>query len=126
MKSHQVLHPSGNQSIVSVDENGLVTAHKHGSAVISATVDGVKKICSIEVKSPVIKLNHSSLKLKPGETKTLTASVSSGNAPTWTSKKTSIATINQKGVVKAKKAGTTIITASEDGASASCTVTVTK
>ena len=73
-----------------------------------------------------IKLNHSSLKLKPGETKTLTASVSSGNAPTWTSKKTSIATINQKGVVKAKKAGTTIITASEDGASASCTVTVTK
>lgn len=117
---------SNKQSIVSVDENGLVTAHKHGSAVISATVDGVKKICSIEVKSPVIKLNHSSLKLKPGETKTLTASVSSGNAPTWTSKKTSIATINQKGVVKAKKAGTTIITASEDGASASCTVTVTK
>ena len=117
---------SNKTSIACVDENGCVTAKKHGSAIISATVDGIKKFCTVEVKSPVIKLNHYSLKLKTGEKATLIATVSSGNTPEWRSKKSSIASVSSKGIIKAKKAGTTIITASEDGTSASCIITVTK
>lgn len=117
---------SNKTSIACVDENGCVTAKKHGNAIISATVDGIKKFCTVEVKSPVIKLNYSSMKLKAGEKITLAATVSSGNTPTWSSKKSSIASVSSTGIIKAKKAGTTIITASEDGASASCVITVTK
>lgn len=112
-------------SVATVDENGLVTAIKHGTAIISATVDGVKKTCEVTVKPPVIKLNKKSITLKAGEITTLEANVSSGNAPKWTSKKTSVATVDQKGVIKAKKAGESIITVSEDGAQAICVVTVT-
>lgn len=112
-------------SVATIDENGCVTAVKHGTAIISATVDGIKKICEVTVKPPVIKLNKTSVTLKAGEKITLEATVSSGNTPKWISKKTSIATVDQKGVIKAKKAGEAIITVSEDGTQAICIVTVT-
>ena len=107
-----------------IDENGYVTALKHGTALITATVDGIKKICEVTVKPPVIKLSKTSVTLKPGDEITLVANVSSGNTPKWISKKTSVAAVSQKGIIRAKKAGTAIITVSEDGAKAICTVTV--
>lgn len=112
-------------SIATVDDNGCVTAVKHGTAIISATVDGIKKTCEVTVKPPVIKLSKTSITLKTGEKFTLEANVSSNNIPQWVSKKTSVATVDQKGIIKAKKAGQTIITVSEDGAQAFCSVTVT-
>lgn len=113
-------------SVAIVDENGIITAVKHGTALITATVDGIKKICEVTVKPPVIKLSKTSVTLKPGEKSALKATVSSGNTPLWISKKKSIATVEQNGVIKAKKAGTAIIIVTEDGAQAICTVTVTK
>lgn len=113
-------------SVATVDENGCVYALKHGTAIISATVDGIKKMCEVTVNSPVIKLSKTHITLKPGEKTVLEANVSSGNLPKWVSKKTSVATVNEKGVIKAKKAGETIIIVSEDGTQAFCTVTVTK
>ena len=115
---------SNRTSVANVDENGYVTALKHGTALITATVDGIKKICEVTVKPPVIKLSKTSVTLKPGDEITLVANVSSGNTPKWISKKTSIASVSQKGIIRAKKAGTAIITVSEDGAKAICTVTV--
>ncbi len=115
---------SNRTSVANVDENGYVTALKHGTALITATVDGIKKICEVTVKPPVIKLSKTSVTLKPGDEITLVANVSSGNTPKWISKKTSVAAVSQKGIIRAKKAGTAIITVSEDGAKAICTVTV--
>ena len=115
---------SNRTSVANVDENGYVTALKHGTALITATVDGIKKICEVTVKPPVIKLSKTSVTLKPGDEITLVANVSSGNTPKWISKKTSVAAVSQKGIIRAKKAGTAIINVSEDGAKAICTVTV--
>ena len=44
--------------------------------------------------------------------------------PTWTSSNTSVATIDSRGILTAKSAGVTTITASENGNSARCTFTV--
>ena len=56
---------SNRTSVANVDENGYVTALKHGTALITATVDGIKKICEVTVKPPVIKLSKTSVTLKP-------------------------------------------------------------
>lgn len=76
-----------------------------------------------------VTLNRSSVTLTKGNRCTLSATVSPSNASnkkiTWSSSNRSIATVNSKGVVVAKKAGTATITAkSNNGKRASCKVTV--
>lgn len=80
-----------------------------------------------------IKLNHTSISIKEGKKSVIKATIkygkdtSSKNEPyIWTSKNTSIATVNSKGKVKAIKAGKTyIICRSESGAvKARCKVIV--
>ncbi|MEI3340620.1 MAG: Ig-like domain-containing protein [Eubacterium sp.] len=41
---------SSHPSIVSVDEFGVITAKKAGSATVTASVDGVRATCKITVK----------------------------------------------------------------------------
>ena len=63
----------------------------------------------------------------PAKTIKLTATVEgSANAVTWTSSDRSVATVNAKGKVTMRGFGTCAITASVDGISASCRVTVKK
>jgi len=50
--------------VVLVDNSGTITAIKHGTAIITAKVDGTIKICEVIVKSPTIKLNKYELSLK--------------------------------------------------------------
>ena len=116
---------SNKKSVASVDESGNVTANKHGTAIIRATVDGVTKTCEVTVKSPTIKLSRSSISLKPMQSAVLTAKVSSGNQPVFKSSKQSVASVTQSGKITAKKAGNTVITVTEDGASAICFIQVT-
>lgn len=115
---------SSKKSIAVVDENGLVTAVKHGTSAITAAVDGVKKECIVTVKSPVIRLSKTTVTLKAGEQFQLSAVVSSGISPEWSSSKSSIAEIDQTGMITAKKKGTALIRAKEDGTTVSCAITV--
>lgn len=115
---------SNKPSVASVTENGTVLALKHGTATITATVDGVKKTCNVTVKIPSITLNKSSVTLRAGEQFTLTANVSSGNPPLWSSSKSSIATVDDTGIITAHKKGAALIRAKEDGATAECIVLV--
>lgn len=117
---------SSAKSVATVSDNGVVTAVKHGTATITVKADGVSKTCKVTVKSPTIKLSASKLSIKKGKKKTLTATVSSGNTPTWSSSNSAVASVSAKGVVTAKKKGTATITVKEDGSSAKCKVTVTK
>ena len=78
-----------------------------------------------------ITFSQTSLSLTTGNSQTLTATVLPSNATnnnlTWTSSNASIATVDQTGVVTAKRSGTCTITAKAvDGSdvSASCVVTV--
>ncbi|MDE6017468.1 MAG: Ig-like domain-containing protein, partial [Muribaculaceae bacterium] len=81
------------------------------------------------VKTPVtsVSLGEDTLSLTEGENATLTATVAPENATfkdvTWTSDNEAVATVKD-GVVTAVAAGSATITATADGQSATCTVTV--
>ncbi len=121
----RVTWKSRKSSVASVNTRGVVTAKKHGTAKIRATVDGVTKECEITVKSPTIRLNRTSATVKKGKTLTLKATVSSGNTPVWRSSRSSVAAVNSKGIVTAKKKGSCYITVSEDGTKEKCHIQVT-
>ncbi len=115
---------SSKKSVASVDENGLVTAYKHGVTIIRATVDGITRNCEITVASPEITLAADTFTVKAGKSIKIGMTCSSGNAPVWKSSKKSVATVDQNGRVKAKKAGSTTITVTEDGTKETCVVRV--
>lgn len=115
---------SRRRSVATVDEDGLVTARKHGTTVITAKIDGVTKSCDVTVEPPDIELSADEITLKKGGSRTLTARVSSGIRPTWKSSKKSVASVDKSGKVTAKKKGVCTIYASEDGTKERCRVVV--
>lgn len=87
----------------------------------------ISKLEPVEVTS--IQLNKSKKSLNIGETFTLTATLKPNDATnksvTWSSSDTSVATVDENGVVTAVSEGTaTITTTASNGVKASCTVTV--
>ena len=74
-----------------------------------------------------IKLNKTKLTIYKGKTATLKAKVTGSSSKVkWKSSNSSIAAVNSKGKITAKKAGTCKITATANGKSATCTVTIKK
>ena len=131
---------SSNSKIASVSKRGKVIGKKTGKAKITATVNKRNYNCTVIVKAARkvtkvtnVKLNKKNITLKAGKVYTLKASVSPSKASNktlvWKSSNNSIASVNSKGVVSAKEAGTVTITATaKDGSKkkASCKVTVKK
>lgn len=126
---------SSNNSVATVDSNGVVTSKNSGSTIITATThNGLKTEFFIEVETSVtnITLNSNEINLNPGGTFKLDATVNPSNASNknikWISANESIATVDQSGNVAADVAGTTYISAvSADGkVIATCTVNVSK
>lgn len=115
---------STRKSIAYVNENGSVTAVKHGTTEITATVDGVTARCNVTVKQPKVKLSKTEVTLKKGTSLRITADVSSGNSPRWSSSNTAVATVSN-GMVTTHAKGKATIYASEDGIKAKCSVKVT-
>lgn len=111
---------SSNPSVAQVDSNGMVVAKGVGETTITAiSLNGKKASCKVNVNPnssiPTgIKINHTGTEeLDVGENLTLKATLTPSTATdtlTWTSSKTSVATVNSMGKVTAKSAGTTIIT----------------
>ena len=110
--------------MASVDENGLVTAVKHGSAKITATADGVSKSCTVTVKQPKIKLSASELSLTAGQSYRLYATVSSGNPAEWSTSNGNILSVSPDGTIRALKKGRAYVYAREDGIKVKCNVIV--
>ncbi len=126
---------SSRKAVASVDQNGLVTAIKKGTAVITARAGNKKFTCKVTVKQPVtsVKLSKSEICLKKGKSYTLKASARPKSANNrslkWTSSNKKVAKVNSKGNVSAVGVGTAVISAvSRDGTKikAKCTVYVTK
>ena len=128
---------SDKTDIATVDENGKVTAVKAGVAKITVTTEDGKKTasCTITVKEDKVavtgvKLNSTSLSLTEGDSYQLKATISPADATNqnvkWESSDSSVADVDQNGLVGALKEGTAIITVTtEDGnKKAHCVVTV--
>lgn len=116
---------SSKSSVASVNENGLITAKKPGTATITAKANQTITTCKVTVKYPTITLSKSYLTMFRKNTVRLTASVSSDITPKWKSNKKSVATVDQKGNVTAIKHGIAVISVTVDGVTKSCEVTVT-
>lgn len=82
-----------------------------------------------DVKVTGLALNKTSVELEVDGTERLIVTKTPADATTavvWKSSVDSVATVNSSGIVTALKPGSTVITASADGISATCTVTVLK
>lgn len=115
---------SGDSKVASVNTYGKITAKGAGSTVITAKIKNGEASCKIKVKKTAITLNSKSLTLENGSTAQLTAEVSTKHPVKWKSAKKSIASVDEDGMILAKKPGTTEITASADGTTVSCKVKV--
>lgn len=122
---------SSDPSVVSVDQNGRVSALAGGDAVITAQAGNCKASCSVSVTVPVsgIALNQNSLVLAPDETATLTAILSPEDVTAvtivWSSSDVQIVTVDENGNVKAVGSGNAVITAQAGSCKATCSVLVT-
>ena len=125
---------SGSPSIATVDaQSGRIDAIAVGTTVITVITDDGKKTAECKVKvNPVevssISLSKNELTLDRGKTEVLTATISPDNATdktvTWSSSNSSIATVDQNGLVTAIQKGTATITAKCGGKTDQCSVTV--
>jgi uncharacterized protein YjdB len=129
---------SSDESVATVDETGLVTAHKVGNATITvATTDGshLTATCALTVTPQVVTgltISSETASIVVDKTLQLTATIAPENATTkaltWSSSDESVATVDETGLVTAHKVGTATITvATTDGSNltANCALTVT-
>ena len=129
---------SSNTSVATVGSNGVVTGVGKGTATITAkygetTLTGTVTVTPAYTYELV--LNRTSMSMAKGATGTIVAtyktyadgtlesSTNVTSAATWSSGNTSVATVSG-GTVTGKGAGTATITATYNGKSATCSVTV--
>lgn len=124
--SGKVRWRSANRKVATVTQKGFVRAQRHGETVIEAIVDGIVLSCEVAVLVPEIRISPEELTLHVGQRYMLDYQVSSLVAPRIRSSKTSVAKVNQVGMVTARRRGTAIISFSEDGARETCIVHVVK
>ena len=134
---------SSNENVAMVTDEGFVLALAEGTSdIIAEAVDGsgIKAVCKItvekkpssDVKLSLIEFVNSAVTIEQGKSVLLGVNYYPENATNkqlaWTSARTGVATVDDKGVVTAVGEGKSIITAkSTDGTdlSINCVVTVT-
>lgn len=127
----------GDETVATVDADGMVTAKKVGETTVTVTADGGKTAsCKVTVVDRIavtgVFLDKGEVKLKVGEVQVLKAAVKPLNATnrnvSWASGDKAIATVDENGKVTARAEGQTTITVTteEGGKTASCKVIVEK
>ena len=110
---------SSSKKVATVDQNGVVTPVKEGTATITVkTANGKKDTVKVKIVDPnkvsSIKLDKTGTqKMKVGDTMQISCKIAPATAQTtltWKSSKTSVATVNDEGLVTAVGKGTATIT----------------
>ncbi len=127
-------YSTSNKKIATITNNGVITGKKNGKAKITVTTKDKKKKCVITLKVvkkvavKEVKLDYTSVDLKVGESKSVTATVLPLTATDqniiFISQNEAVATVSGTGEIKAVGAGSTTVTACADGKSSSLVVTV--
>ena len=125
---------SSDETVATVDAEGVVTAVAEGTATVTATCGAVSATCTVTVEKaakPVeVIILPAEVEVKVGETVTLEVVVKNpladDNNIVWASSNDAVAAVDAKGVVTAVAEGTATVTATYAGVSATCTVTVTE
>ncbi len=126
-----VIWRSSEDSVATV-KNGTVTAVSKGTATITATAGGKSSVCSVtvngkKIEAEGVKLNKNLLYMQIGDIENLTATVSPANATekdvAWNNTDDGIIAFNN-GKVTALKTGKSTVTATVNGKSATCKITV--
>lgn len=136
-KEESLIWSSSNPDVVSVDQNGNITALKPGTVTITVmTKDGKHKtVAEVTVKQEIVKvtgisLNKTRLEMNVYDTSVLVATVTPNNATDkgvkWSSSNSSVASVDASGRVTARSAGTATITVTTNDGNytATCTVIV--
>ena len=122
---------SSDESVATVDEKGKISALKGGAATVTAKCGTVEASCAVTVTAEVesITLDDKKISVPVGGTFQLTATVNPEDATdktvTWSCSNTTIATVDENGLVTGIKGGNTVVTAKAGKKSVSCSVTVT-
>lgn len=135
--SKSVKWKTSNKKVATVSKSGYVTGKKKGTVKITATSKKNKKakktikITVKDLKAKSVTMNTKSANMYPGQKSALKATVKGqtgfyNQGVSWKSSNTKVATVDSKGNVVAKGAGSATITATEKGGSkkATCAVKV--
>ena len=132
--SETIVWSSSDETVATVDQNGLVTPLAAGTTTITATAGTVAANATITVADgPVtnLQLDNSELELFREDQATLAISVLEADVeleltgePVWNSSNPNVATVDENGNVTAIDAGTTTISVTIDNATAICEVIV--
>ena len=133
--NRNVTWSSSDESVATVDENGVVTALKGGNCVIEVTTDEchLTAACTIVVKEYVstITLSENNKFMNVGATGKLIATVGTDTATNknivWSSSDNSICSVDQEGNLSAESVGNAVITATAadgSGVTDSCIIRV--
>lgn len=117
-KSKEVTWDTTNQDVATVSPSGLVTFNKAGSAVITATANGVSAQCTVVVSA----LNYEHMVLNEGDTKQLILKDAPLSQVTFVSADPSIAKVDASGWVTPVGYGETEISVIFGGNTLTCTV----
>lgn len=126
----QLVWESSDPSVLSVDQNGLVTALKTGKATLTLSGGEASVSCAVTVTVPAESLafDQESYQVSVGKTLSLPLTAlpeGASESYTWVSSDETIATVGADGTVTGVAPGSATITVTGVKATASCTVTVT-
>lgn len=127
---------SGDETIATVDANGLVSGLQFGTTTITATTNdgGFTAVCTVTVTPVAVSgasLDKTTLTLAKWESEQLTATITPEDAEdktvTWSSNNESVAVVDASGYVTATGPGVAVITVTtvDGGHTATCEITVT-
>jgi uncharacterized protein YjdB len=125
---------SSDETVATVSPAGVVTAVKAGTAVISASSDGIVGLATIVVRlAPVatVTVTPATLSLGVGEATQLTVVVRDAQGVelddrpvSWTTSDDAVALVSSTGLVLARARGSAVVTATSEGETASVAVSV--
>lgn len=133
--STQASWQSSNPTVLSVDDQGKATAIEAGDATITATVQGVAgqtTVSAVDLAVSQIQIIPATVQLAVGTTTRLTAIATFADQSTqdvssqvgWLSSNTAVATVDSTGMVTGVAAGSTTLSASLLGVTASTSIQV--